>query len=249
MFGAVQGGDDGSTLASIELHTLPPRGSHVEPSHLPQFRHPHRRRRHVAGQRRVRPGRRYHQGRHPAFSVGHDGHIRNVAQGRGADGDRRNQCQGRRAGQKTRAGGGRSRLELAAVRRKSAWPDCQGQGRCGVRLLDVGIAQVGPARGERAQRPAVLPGPVRRGRAGKERVLYRRRAQPASHSGAGIPASYCSEPTTSIRAQPTRSCAPTCRPKASGRPTSRNCTPRSAMPITRPSSPTSRNSPQAEKPP
>ena len=36
-------------------------------------------------------------------------------------------------------------LELAAVRRKGARADQQGQGRSGVRLLDLGVAQVGAA--------------------------------------------------------------------------------------------------------
>ena len=71
---------------------------------------------------------------------------------------------------------------------------------------------------EGAQRPAVLPGAVRGVRSPEERLLHRRRAQPAGDPGGGIPdeqgkavrpsASCCSAPTTSTRAPPTRSCAP-----------------------------------------
>ena len=48
-------------------------------------------------------------------------------------------------GKKLEAGGRRPRLELAAVRRKGARADHQGQGRGRVRLLDLGVAQVGAA--------------------------------------------------------------------------------------------------------
>jgi hypothetical protein len=52
----------------------------------------------------------------------------------------------------------------------------------------------------------------------------------------------CSAPTTSTRAPPTKSCVRSCIPKAWRTRTSKRSTPRSAMPITRPSSPTSKNS-------
>ena len=57
-----------------------------------------------------------------------------------------------------------------------------GQGRRDLRLLDLGVAQVGAAGGRGTQRPAVLPGAVRRRRAVQERVLHRCRAQPAGDS-------------------------------------------------------------------
>ena len=113
----------------------------------------------------VGAGRRHHQGRHPALAVGNDGHLRDGAQGRRADDDRRDQRQGRRARQEARAGGGRPGLELAAVRREGQAADRAGQGRRDVRLLDQRVAQVGAAGGGRTQRPAVLPGAVRRRRA------------------------------------------------------------------------------------
>ncbi|WDT78338.1 MAG: hypothetical protein MPW14_14070 [Candidatus Manganitrophus sp.] len=73
-----------------------------------------------------------------------------VAQGHRADGHRRDQRQGRRARQEARAGGGRSGLELAAVRREGAAAAGSGQGGGDLRLLDLGVPQVGAAgvRGE-----------------------------------------------------------------------------------------------------
>jgi urea transport system substrate-binding protein len=61
-------------------------------------------------------------------------------------------------------------------RRASSSP---GQGRGRVRLLDVGVAQVGAAGVRGAERPALLPGAVRRRGDLEERVLHRRRAEPA----------------------------------------------------------------------
>jgi urea transport system substrate-binding protein len=49
-----------------------------------------------------------------------DGHQRDGAEGRGADGDRGDQRQGRRDGLQDRGRGGRSRLQLAALRREGA---------------------------------------------------------------------------------------------------------------------------------
>lgn len=54
-------------------------------------------------------------------------------------------------------------------------------------------------------------------------------------------ASCCWAPTMCTRAPPTRSCAPSCTPRASRTATSTRSTPRSAIPTTRPSSPTSRS--------
>jgi hypothetical protein len=66
------------------------------------------------------------------------------------------QSEGRSARQEDRAGGGRSRLELAAVRGEGARIDQPGQGRRGVRLLDLGVAEIGAAGVRGAQRAPVL---------------------------------------------------------------------------------------------
>ncbi len=87
-----------------------------------------------------------------------------VAQGRDADGDRRHQCQGRRDGQEARARGRRPGLELAAVRREGQAAARPGQGCGGIRLLDLGVAQIRAAGVQGTERPAVLPGAVRRRR-------------------------------------------------------------------------------------
>ena len=136
---------------------------------------------------RPMPSPGHHQGRHPAQPVGHHGHLRDRAQGHGADGHRRDQRQGRRAGQEARARGRRPGLQLAAVRRKDQAAADAGQGRRDLRLLDLGVAQVGAAGRGGTQRPAVLPRAVRGRRAVQERVLHRRGAQPAGHSRRGLP--------------------------------------------------------------
>ncbi len=101
-------------------------------------------------------GRRHHQGRNPALAVGHDGDQRDHSQRPDADADRRSEREGRPARQEDRAGGGRPRLELAAVRGEGARTDQPRQGRRGVRLLDLGVAQIRAAGVRGAQRPAVL---------------------------------------------------------------------------------------------
>ncbi len=88
------------------------------------------------------------------------------------------------------------KLEAVVVDPASNWPLFaekarelleKGQGRRRVRLLDLGFAQIGPARVRGTQRHAVLPRSVRgRGKL-PERVLYGRRAEPAGHSGGRIP--------------------------------------------------------------
>ena len=122
------------------------------------------RRRRPAGQRcdqRVRAGGGYDQGRHPPFVVGHDGDQRDDPEGRRADDDRGAEQEGRPAGQEARGRGGRSGVELAAVRREGARAAAEGQGRRGVRLLDLGQPQVGAAGVRGAERHPLLPGPVR----------------------------------------------------------------------------------------
>ena len=106
-----------------------------------------------AGRRRARlrrvgrpGGRRYDQDRHPAFAVRNHGDQRDDAQRRDADADRRAEQEGRRPRQEARGGGRRSGVQLAAVRRKGQGADREGQGRGRVRLLDLGVPQVGSAR-------------------------------------------------------------------------------------------------------
>ena len=108
-------------------------------------------------------------------------------------------------------------LELAAVRREGARADHQGQGRGRVRLLDLGVAQVGAAGVRGAQRHPLLSGAVRGRGERAQRVLHRRRAEPAGDPGGRLPdegregrsAGCWPAPTTSIRAPPTRSSRPT----------------------------------------
>ena len=77
----------------------------------------------VALGRLRRQSRGYDQDRHSPFAVRHDGDQRDDAQRRDADADRRAEQERRRARQEARGGGRRSRLELAAVRRKGARAD------------------------------------------------------------------------------------------------------------------------------
>ena len=63
-------------------------------------------------------------------------------------------------GPQDRARSRRSGLQLAAVRREGAPADHARQGRRGVRLLDLGVAQVGVAGIRRAEQSAVLSGAV-----------------------------------------------------------------------------------------
>src|SRR6516165_3013327 len=65
------------------------------------------------------------------------------------------------ARQEGRSGGCRSRLELAAPCRKGARPAVQGKGRGSLRLLDLGVAQVGTAGFRGAEWTPLLPGPIR----------------------------------------------------------------------------------------
>ena len=90
-------------------------------------------------------------------------------------------------GAQDRAGGGRPGLQLAAVRREGAPAHHPGQGRGRVRLLDLGVAQVRAAGVRGAERPALLPGAVRGRGDLEERVLHRRRAQPAGDPGGRVP--------------------------------------------------------------
>ena len=71
-------------------------------------------------------------------------------------------------------------LELAALRREGARAAREGQGRGRVRLLDLGVAQIGAA-GLRQGANGLLFYPVQYEgeESSKQRVLYRRRAEPA----------------------------------------------------------------------
>ena len=177
--------------------------------------------------RRLRPngerpgnagGAGHDQDRRAAFAVGHDGDQRDDAEGHRPDDGRRHQQEGRAARQEGRGGGRRSGLELAALRREGARAARQGQGRGGVRLLDLGVAQIGAAGVRGAERPAVLSGAVRGRGELEQRLLHRRRAEPAGDPGGRVPdergrrrrsSAGCSKaPTTSIRAPPTRSSKP-----------------------------------------
>ena len=143
-------------------------------------------------------------------------------------------------------------LELAAVRREGAPADHAGQGGRGVRLLDLGVAQVGAAGVRGAERPAVLPGAVRRRGAVEERVLHRRRAEPAGDPGGRVPDEQGRRRRQALRAARHRlrlsahdQQDPARVPEVEGRRrtrTSTRSTRRSATPTTRPSSPTSRSS-------
>ncbi len=64
-------------------------------------------------------------------------------------------------GKKVEGRGGRSRLQLAAVRREGARVADQGQGCRGVRLLDLGQPQVGAAGVRGAERPSLLSARIR----------------------------------------------------------------------------------------
>ena len=169
--------------------------SHLQHAHgelhatqtLPATPRPHRRARRRGLFGRTGARRRHHQGRHPALAVGNDGHQRNGAEGRRADDDRRHQQEGRRAGQAARARRRRPGVELAAVRREGPPAADAGQGRRRVRLLDVGVAQVGAAGVRGTQRRAVLPGPVRGRGAVEERVLHGRGAEPAGDPRGRVP--------------------------------------------------------------
>ncbi|MET3244461.1 hypothetical protein ABIE53_001206 [Burkholderia sp. OAS925] len=122
------------------------------------------------------------QGRRPAFAVGHDGDLRDIAERHRADDDRGHQQERWRDGPSASAGGRRPGIELAALRRKSASTDHAGKMRGGVRLLDFRVAQVGAAGLRGTQRPAVLPRAVRRRRDVAQRVLHGRGAEPAGDS-------------------------------------------------------------------
>ena len=88
------------------------------------------------------------------------------------------------------------KVEAVVVDPASNWPlfaekardlFVQGQGRGSVRLLDLGVAQIGTAGLRGAQRPAVLSRPVRGRGELEERLLYRRRAEPAGDPGGRVP--------------------------------------------------------------
>ena len=87
------------------------------------------------------------------------------------------------------------KVEAVVVDPASNWPlfaekardlIVQGQGRGGVRLLDLGVAQIGAAGIRGAERSALLSGAVRGRRELEQRVLHRRRAKPAGDPGGRI---------------------------------------------------------------
>ncbi len=131
--------------------------------------------------------RRHHQGRHPAFAVRHHGDQRDHAEGRHADADRAAEQERRPAGQEAGGRGGRSGLQLAAVRRKGPSVALGRQVRRGVRLLDLGLAQVRAAGVRGTERHPVLSGAVRRPGVQPQRVLHRRGAESAGDPGGRLP--------------------------------------------------------------
>ena len=90
-------------------------------------------------------------------------------------------------GKKLEAGGRRPGLELAAVRREGARADREGQGGGHLRLLDLGQPQVGAAGVRGAEQHPVLPRPVRGRGEQQERLLHRRRPEPAGHPRRRLP--------------------------------------------------------------
>src|SRR5205807_10623658 len=97
------------------------------------------------------------------------------------------QQEGRAARQEGRSRGRRPGLELAALCRKGARPAVEREGRRRVRLLDLGIAQIGAAGLRGTEWPLVLPGAIRGRGEFPQRVLYRGGAQPTGYPGGRIP--------------------------------------------------------------
>ena len=167
--------------------------------------------------RSIRPRRRRaDQGRRPPLPVRHHGDQRTDAEGHRADAGRRAEQQGGLLGTK---------LEAVVVDPASNWPLfaekarelLAGQGRRDLRLLDLRVPQVGAAGVRGAERPAVLPGAVRR-----RGVVARTSSTPAPRrtsrrSGGRVPdgrtrhasAGCCSGTDYATRARPTASCRPT----------------------------------------
>ena len=152
-----------------------------------------------------------HQGRHPALAFGHDGHQRDDAERHRADDDCRAEQERRAARPKARSGGRRSRIELAALRRKGVAAADAGQSGRRLRLLDVGVEKIGAAGLREEQRPPLLSRSVRRRGVVEECHLHRGRAESAGdsrrrlsderHRREAVGARRA--PTTSIRARPT----------------------------------------------
>jgi hypothetical protein len=124
------------------------------------------------GRAGIGPG--YDQGGHPALAVGHHGHQRDDVERRDAHAHRGAEQEGRPARQEARAGGGRSRFQLAVIRREGARAHHQGQGRGGVRLLDLRVAQIRAPGIQGAELDPVLSGAVRGRGERAQRLLHRR---------------------------------------------------------------------------
>src|SRR5580704_11758227 len=80
------------------------------------------------------------------------------------------------------------KLEAVVVDPASNWPLFAEKA---AELLELGVAQVGAAGVREGQRPAVLPGAVRRGGILQERDLHRRGAESTGDPGGGIPDEGC----------------------------------------------------------
>ena len=150
------------------------------------------RRRPAAAARRAgrRAGRRQgaDQGRHPAFAVGHDGDQRDVAEGRRADDDRRDQRQGRRAWARSssRWSSTRPRTGRCSPRRRAS---CITQDKVAVVFgcwTSVSRKSVLPVF-EELNGLLFYPVQYEGEELVEERVLHRRRAQPAGDPGGRVP--------------------------------------------------------------
>ena len=90
-------------------------------------------------------------------------------------------------GKKLEGGRRRSGLELAALRREGPRADRQGQGGRDLRLLDLGVAQIGAAGLQGAELDPLLSRAIRGRGERAERLLHRRRAEPAGDPGRRLP--------------------------------------------------------------
>ena len=142
--------------------------------------------RHLRRRHQPSEGTRYHQDRDSAFALGHDGDQRDHPQGLHADAGGRAQRKGGLLGKKSkRSSSIQPRTGRCSPRRRASC--CAGEGRRGVRLLDVCLAQVGVARIRGAERPSVLSTRVRRRGSLQEHLLRWFGAGQQGHPGGRLP--------------------------------------------------------------
>ena len=164
-------------------------------AHPPPAWRSRRRRRHACrhgrhpgrGEHRRRADRRHHQGGHAAFAVRHHGDQRDHAEGRHADADRAAERQRRAARQEAGSRGGRSRLQLAAVRREGAQllsvDKCAAVFGCWTSVSRKSVLPVFEELNGILFYPVQYRGPGVQ----PQRVLHRRRAEPAGDPGGRLP--------------------------------------------------------------